>query len=136
MRAYLSTTQIKKKQTHKTSPNVLIVSKMTRLWRGASPVLLLCCALPNTQPGFIQPGLRRRRSPAAIGGGGEWGGGRRRCGLMEKRGAITPPSHTKRKKKRKLTLCFDGITPTERLYGNTCQRETTCFHSPPATAPL
>lgn len=70
MRAYLSTTQIK---THKTSPNVLIVSKMTRLRRGVSPVLLLCCALPNTQPGFIQPGLRRRRSPAAIGGGGEWG---------------------------------------------------------------
>lgn len=39
---------------------------------------------------------------------------------MEKRGAITPPQ-TLKKKKGKLTLYFEGITPTERLYGNTCQ---------------
>lgn len=37
------------------------------------------------------------------------------------------PLYTKKKRKKKkkgwLTLCFDGITPTEWLYGNTCQRD-------------
>lgn len=90
--------------------------------------LLLCCidcALPTlsqvlsnrgcAQDGALQPldederGRKRRR---------------RRSGFMEKRRQHPSiPLEKKAKKKRAwwLTPCFDGITPTERLYGNTCQ---------------
>ena len=65
-----NTKRPREEQIFRYYPNdgTLLVSYTVSLLCVCVLAVVLCAA--NTQPGFIQPGLRTGRSPAAIGGGG------------------------------------------------------------------
>lgn len=121
IRAYLSTIQTRKKGL-KFLQCVVVLSKRRCRSVGALRVRGCGCDARRQRPaGFYPTGAARRTEPCSHWRGRRRGRGGRGCGLIGKKRCTHTYTRTHTHKRKTEPGC-DGITPAERLYGNTCQR--------------